>query len=68
MELTMEQQLFVIFLGLFMALIGMAVGLVLGYFIGRNEERKRGKTWDFDKLKRSDHFHYPRRGMPKDGK
>ena len=61
MEWTPAQQIFIMIVGVFMALIGMGVGIVIGYFIGRWEERRRKKTWDFDKLKRSDHFHFERK-------
>lgn len=43
-------------LGVFCAITGLAVGIVIGYFIGRADRPNTLK-----RLKKSDHFHYERK-------
>jgi hypothetical protein len=47
--------------------IGMGIGIAVGYVIGRGERQNKDKVWDFDKLKRSDHYHYERKKEGKRG-
>ena len=55
---------FATIVGVCAGIAGLGIGILIGYLIGRHE---RKPTWDWDKLKRSDHFHYDRK-HPKDGK
>ena len=43
--------------------VGLAIGIIGGYFIGRSDRRKTANNWDWDKLKRSDHYHHERKRM-----
>lgn len=54
--------IFVMITAICTGFFGLIVGMVLGFFIGRYEANRKGTKSDFDKLKRSDHFHYERKG------